>query len=197
MLESDSGLIERLWDNTRFFKAGLAALGLDTGRSESPITPVVVGDAALAMKLSDRLFELGCSRRASAHRAQAKRGTNHRQRDAYAGRPHLRARRIRHRGRRLGLSRVMSVLPPPRSGRALLQDPHPGLSTADLSRLFTRDAPDAYRAFSRGIDSRELQKLPWHRRLVRTTRCCSWRSRSAHPARRLIYGISLMATLSV
>jgi len=59
VLESDSGLIERLWDNTRFFKAGLAALGLDTGRSESPITPVIVGDAALAMKLSDRLFELG------------------------------------------------------------------------------------------------------------------------------------------
>jgi glycine C-acetyltransferase len=59
VLESDQGLIERLWDNTRFFKAGLAALGLDTGRSESPITPVIVGDAALAMRFSDRLFELG------------------------------------------------------------------------------------------------------------------------------------------
>jgi glycine C-acetyltransferase len=59
VLESDPGLIERLWENTRFFKAGLSALGLDTGRSESPITPVIVGDAALAMKLSDRLFELG------------------------------------------------------------------------------------------------------------------------------------------
>jgi glycine C-acetyltransferase len=59
VLESDDSLIERLWDNTRFFKAGLKALGLDTGRSESPITPVMVGDAALAMRLSDRLFELG------------------------------------------------------------------------------------------------------------------------------------------
>src|SRR5687767_2826975 len=59
LLESDDGLIERLWENTRFFKAGLAALGLDTGRSESPITPVIVGDAALAMRFSDRLFELG------------------------------------------------------------------------------------------------------------------------------------------
>jgi glycine C-acetyltransferase len=59
VLESDSGLIERLWDNTRFFKAGLAALGLDTGRSESPITPVIVGEGALAMRFSDRLFELG------------------------------------------------------------------------------------------------------------------------------------------
>jgi glycine C-acetyltransferase len=34
-------------------------LGFDTGASESPITPVIVGDAALAMKLSDRLFEQG------------------------------------------------------------------------------------------------------------------------------------------
>jgi glycine C-acetyltransferase len=59
VLESDDGLIERLWDNTRYFKAGLAALGLDTGRSESPITPVIVGDGALAMRFSDRLFELG------------------------------------------------------------------------------------------------------------------------------------------
>jgi len=59
VLESDDTLIPRLWDNTRFFKAGLAALGLDTGRSESPITPVIVGDGALAMRMSDRLFELG------------------------------------------------------------------------------------------------------------------------------------------
>jgi len=59
VLESDDSLIRRLWDNTRFFKAGLTALGLDTGRSESPITPVMVGDGGLAMRLSDRLFELG------------------------------------------------------------------------------------------------------------------------------------------
>jgi glycine C-acetyltransferase len=59
VLESDDSLIQRLWDNTRFFKEGLKAIGLDTGRSESPITPVMVGDAALAMRLSDRLFELG------------------------------------------------------------------------------------------------------------------------------------------
>ena len=52
-------IIDRLWDNTRFFKAGLEALGFNTGVSESPITPVIVGDAALAMKLSDGLFEEG------------------------------------------------------------------------------------------------------------------------------------------
>jgi glycine C-acetyltransferase len=59
VLESEPHLIARLWENTRFFKAGLAALGFDIGASESPITPVIVGDAALAMQLSDRLFEKG------------------------------------------------------------------------------------------------------------------------------------------
>ncbi|MBI4264728.1 MAG: glycine C-acetyltransferase [Acidobacteria bacterium] len=59
VLESEPELIERLWENTRMFKSGLAALGFDTGASESPITPVIVGDGALAMTLSDRLFEEG------------------------------------------------------------------------------------------------------------------------------------------
>jgi len=59
VLESEPGLMNRLWENTRFFKSGLAALGFDTGASESPITPVIVGEASLAMSLSDRLFEKG------------------------------------------------------------------------------------------------------------------------------------------
>src|SRR5262245_11450853 len=59
VLESEPQVIEQLWDNTRFFKGGLQALGFDTGASESPITPVIVGDAALAMKLSDVLFDNG------------------------------------------------------------------------------------------------------------------------------------------
>ena len=59
VLESEPGLIDRLWENTRFFKNGLKELGFDIGPSESPITPVIVGDAALAMTLSDRLFEEG------------------------------------------------------------------------------------------------------------------------------------------
>jgi glycine C-acetyltransferase len=59
VLESEPGLMDRLWENTRFFKSGLAALGFDTGASESPITPVIVGEASLAMSLSDRLFEKG------------------------------------------------------------------------------------------------------------------------------------------
>jgi len=59
VLESEPQLIERLWENTRFFKAGLGRLGFDIGSSETPITPVIVGAGALAMKLSDRLFEEG------------------------------------------------------------------------------------------------------------------------------------------
>ena len=59
VLLEEPQIIDRLWDNTRFFKAGLKSIGFNTGASESPITPVIVGDAALAMKLSDRLFEKG------------------------------------------------------------------------------------------------------------------------------------------
>jgi glycine C-acetyltransferase len=59
VLETEPELIERLWDNARFFKAGLQRLGFNTGASETPITPVIAGAGALAMKLSDRLFEEG------------------------------------------------------------------------------------------------------------------------------------------
>lgn len=51
--------IDRLWENTRYFKKGLERLGLDTGTSESPITPVIAGEGRKAMILSDRLFEEG------------------------------------------------------------------------------------------------------------------------------------------
>jgi glycine C-acetyltransferase len=59
VLLEEPQIIDRLWENTRFFKSGLQTLGFNTGLSESPITPVVVGDGALAMKLSDRLFDEG------------------------------------------------------------------------------------------------------------------------------------------
>jgi glycine C-acetyltransferase len=59
VLQEEPQIIERLWENTRFFKAGLERLGFNTGMSESPITPVIAGEGAKAMKLSDRLFEEG------------------------------------------------------------------------------------------------------------------------------------------
>ena len=52
-------LLERLWRNTRRFKAELARLGFDTGRSETPITPVLMGDPETAMRFSDRLMGEG------------------------------------------------------------------------------------------------------------------------------------------
>jgi glycine C-acetyltransferase len=59
ILMEEPEIIERLWENTRFFKEGLQRLGFDTGLSESPITPVMAGDGAKAMLLSDKLFERG------------------------------------------------------------------------------------------------------------------------------------------
>ncbi len=59
ILESDDSLVERLWENTSFFKKGLEQLGFNTGKSETPITPVIVGEGARAMKFSTRLFEEG------------------------------------------------------------------------------------------------------------------------------------------
>jgi glycine C-acetyltransferase len=59
VLETEPELIERLWQNARLFKAGLSRLGFDIGASETPITPVIAGSGAMAMQLSDRLFEEG------------------------------------------------------------------------------------------------------------------------------------------
>ena len=59
VLLEEPQIIERLWDNTRFFKDGLQRLGFNTGMSESPITPVIAGEGAKAMLLSDKLFERG------------------------------------------------------------------------------------------------------------------------------------------
>jgi glycine C-acetyltransferase len=59
VLLEEPEIMERLWENTRFFKSGLQRLGFDTGLSESPITPVIAGDSARANALSDRLFQAG------------------------------------------------------------------------------------------------------------------------------------------
>ncbi|HEX6478532.1 MAG TPA: glycine C-acetyltransferase [Ktedonobacteraceae bacterium] len=59
ILEEDNSLVERLWENATFFKRGLEQLGFNTGHSETPITPVIVGEGALAVQFSKRLFEEG------------------------------------------------------------------------------------------------------------------------------------------
>ncbi len=59
VLLEEPELIEKLWDNTRFFKTGLQELRFNTGKSESPITPIIVGSEALSHQFSDRLKEYG------------------------------------------------------------------------------------------------------------------------------------------
>src|SRR5579885_625831 len=59
VLDQEPELVQRLWENTRFFKKGLTQLGFNTGRSETPITPVIVGEATLAHQFSRELFEAG------------------------------------------------------------------------------------------------------------------------------------------
>ena len=59
VMQDEPELHVRLWDNTRYFKAELARLGFDTGRSETPITPVMMGDPEIAMRFSDRLMDEG------------------------------------------------------------------------------------------------------------------------------------------
>ncbi|HVB33923.1 MAG TPA: glycine C-acetyltransferase [Patescibacteria group bacterium] len=61
LLESADGerLVKRLWSNTKFFKRGLKRMGFDTGESQTPITPIMVGDAAKAFRFSQALFDEG------------------------------------------------------------------------------------------------------------------------------------------
>ena len=59
VLEQEPERIQALWDNTKYFKQGLTSAGFNTGNSETPITPVIVGEAKLAHELSRALFEEG------------------------------------------------------------------------------------------------------------------------------------------
>jgi len=59
VLEQEPKRIQALWDNTTYFKSGLTSAGFDTGMSETPITPVMVGEAKTAHELSRALFEEG------------------------------------------------------------------------------------------------------------------------------------------
>ena len=71
-----------------------------------------------------------------------------------------------------------------------------GLTTVDLERLFTRDTPEAYRFFSRTIDFTQLNKLPWHRRILTHARLFFLAfTMKLTPARRAIYGMSLVAVV--
>lgn len=59
LLESSEDLVRRLWENAAYFKDEMKKLGFDTGRSETPIVPVMLGDAGLAKQFSRELFGAG------------------------------------------------------------------------------------------------------------------------------------------
>jgi glycine C-acetyltransferase len=59
VLEHEPQHVKRLWDNTHRYKKAMKDLGFDIGKSETPITPVMVGESGKAKRLSSRLFELG------------------------------------------------------------------------------------------------------------------------------------------
>jgi len=59
VLETEPRHVKRLWSNTRYFKKRLVSMGFDIGRSETPITPVMLSDSAIAKRFSERLFEEG------------------------------------------------------------------------------------------------------------------------------------------
>jgi len=59
LLEESTELVDKLWDNAKYFKAEMKKLGFDTGVSETPITPIMLGEAPLAQQFSRELFEEG------------------------------------------------------------------------------------------------------------------------------------------
>jgi glycine C-acetyltransferase len=59
ILESSTELVDKLWENTNYFKAELRRLGFDTGSSSTPITPIMLGEAPMAQQFSRELFEAG------------------------------------------------------------------------------------------------------------------------------------------
>ncbi len=59
ILEGSTELVDKLWENTRYFKAEMRRLGFDTGLSTTPITPIMLGEAPLAQQFSRELFDNG------------------------------------------------------------------------------------------------------------------------------------------
>ncbi|MBN2603849.1 MAG: glycine C-acetyltransferase [Candidatus Thermoplasmatota archaeon] len=59
VLENEPQHVKNLWDNTKYFKKELNSMGFDTGKSETPITPVIVGESSKAKELSNRLYDEG------------------------------------------------------------------------------------------------------------------------------------------
>ncbi|MCX6777665.1 MAG: glycine C-acetyltransferase [Candidatus Micrarchaeota archaeon] len=59
VLDEDPSIVKKLWENTKYFKGKLKTMGFNTGESETPITPIIVGESSKAQKLSLMLFNEG------------------------------------------------------------------------------------------------------------------------------------------
>lgn len=59
ILKSSSSLVEKLWDNARYFQSKMKESGFDIGKTQTPITPVILGDVKIAREFSSKLFEKG------------------------------------------------------------------------------------------------------------------------------------------
>lgn len=59
IVQEDQSLVQKLWDNTRYFKTHMQQAGFDLGKSETPIVPVMLGESHVAVEMAKRMFEQG------------------------------------------------------------------------------------------------------------------------------------------
>jgi len=87
-------------------------------------------------------------------------------------------------------------MPPASKAREFFNTYTQDLNAEDLGKLFTRETPEAYRFFARGVNTAELEGLPWHRRAVKYLQAffLAFTMRLS-PARRAIYGLALVASV--
>ena len=87
-------------------------------------------------------------------------------------------------------------MPPASKAREFFNTYTQDLNAEDLGKLFTRETPEAYRFFARGVNTAELEGLPWHRRALKYLQAffLAFTMRLS-PARRAIYGLALVASV--
>jgi len=114
LLEDSTQLVDKLWSNAKYFKAEMKSLGFNTGVSETPITPVMLGEAKLAQQFSrtvqPRVVRSGRVRHGAwiSHRA-AGQGAHpcHDLRRAFAGGPEQRSGSVQDSGEEVGCDPVI------------------------------------------------------------------------------------------
>ena len=208
VLMEEPQIIDRLWENTRFFKSGLRGARVRHGPEREPdhardCGRGSAGDEALGSPVSGRGVRAGVGVSDRAARQGA--GPHHRDRDPHPRRIAVRARRVcksrararHHLKRAAPLFRKARSNGVKQSGRlADFFDTYTkDLKAEDLQRLFTRDTREAYHFFARHLDFASLDHLPRHRRWVAKLRLLFFAfTLRLSPARRIVYGAALFMT---